>query len=323
MVMDDRAPPARQRTTAREIHPRPQREVVSEALKDLHAALTALKAYGVHIPVLSRIDQAIEVLEHALATGDLIPAARGDSLGLQALELAFDYSAIATTLPPLPLAAVRRELRDSLRGSLDSGGPDKTAVQLQAQFVVRAGLVRGGLAPTHPTHSTNLGIPSPDLLLEKGNSTYAVEVKRPQFERNVIPRLRAARDQLDGFGSRGAVILDVTDCVRGMSPKDIDAEVRRLAIQVYGEVFEDNRGYRPGYSSIMVAGILARAGWAADHHEDEAQLDVHTSSSIAVFAKVPNTLLDHHGRWIREHLQDGLEQLYRTIGESRHPRLEG
>src|SRR5206468_5945967 len=51
-----------------------------------------------------------------------------------------------------------------------------------------AAFVRGGLNPTHPTHSPKRGVSSPDVLLADGTQRYAIEAKRPQEARNILAR---------------------------------------------------------------------------------------------------------------------------------------
>ena len=105
----------RHQTTKREIPTRPQREIVAATLANLVDARNRLEAYGIQFPEVSRLDQALHILSTAQTTGALVPAHRGDDLGLRALEFAFDYSAIAATLPAARVARVRQELEMSLR----------------------------------------------------------------------------------------------------------------------------------------------------------------------------------------------------------------
>jgi hypothetical protein len=257
------------------------------------------------------------VLEQAAETGVLIPLHRGDDLGLRALELAFDYTAIADTLPPKVVASVRKELQQSLAGPL---APPETAqgpLQLQSQFIVRAALARAGEVPIHPTHSPKLGRATPDLLLERGLGRYALEVKRPTAAKNAVPRLEDAHGQLSDYGLPGAILIDLTDCLKGIPGEELDLEVRRLTLSLYDRVFVTGVGHRPGYSNIMVVGTFARVAWQPDDRAATrmVNVNVHTVSTICVFATQPGTLADHRARWIRASLEDGFGRLYRTIGE--------
>ena len=306
--------PSRETVSRREIPERPLRDILRETIDDLTKTLRLLTAYGVKVPAGSRLHQAQEILEEALASGRLVPSQRGDDLGLRSLELSLDYSAIASTLPTAGIASVRRELRDSLTGPLAPPDTDRGPLQLQSQFVVRAALVRSGLDPSHPATSSRRG-KAPDLVVTNSTDEYAVEVKRPQSAKNVIPRLASARDQLAAVGLPGAVLVDVTDCLRGLTGKDVDAEIRRLALGIYDEVFENGVGHRKGYEGIMVAGTFARVAWNATPTATGAMVEIHNSSTIGVFADAPDTPADRNSKWLRARLEDGLGRLEQTLDE--------
>lgn len=296
-----------------EIRPRPVRDIAREAVGDIDHTIQRMRAEGVSIEDGSRLHQARAILQRAAETGVLVPAHRGDQLGLRALEIAFDYTAIATTLPNPPVAAFRREMRDSLRGTLEPAESARGPLQLQSQGIVRAAFLRGGLVPTHPTHSPKAGISSPDLVLENGSQSYAIEAKRPQLTKNVLPRFDDARDQLADFGLRGGILVDVTDCLRNLSGDEIDAEVSRLALSLSERVFISGRGFHQGYSGIMVAGTYARVAWSSDDRKADAVVAVHTSSRIGIFAQTKNSLSDHHARWMREAFEVGLSSLNQAL----------
>lgn len=281
---------------------------------DIDYAIARLREYNVTVESDSRLHQARAILSEAAASGTLIPLHRGDDLGLRALELAFDYAAISDTLPNRAVASVRRELSLSLAGPLDPPEDQRDPQRYQSQFVVRAAFVRAGLDPSHPCNSPRLGRSNPDLVLENGLSRYAVEVKRPRVTKNVIPRMTDAVDQLLDYGLKGGVLIDVTDCVRGLSPNDVGSEVRRLALTMYSEVFDD-LGFRPGRSHVIVAGTFARVAWETTDYDAHAMVNVHTASTIGIFAQARGTLLDLRARWIRSAFERGLEQLYRTLRE--------
>jgi len=185
------------------------REISAEAVRDVDTAIDLLRSWNVSVPEDSRLHQARAILADGAACGRLVPTHRGDDLGLRALELAFDYAAIADTLPTQPVAALRRELTSSLLGPLDPPEEVRGPLQLQSQFVVRAAFVLAGMSPCHPTHSPQESRSSPDLLLENGLSTYAIETKRPKLAKNVVPRMEDARAQLLDYGMPGGILVDV------------------------------------------------------------------------------------------------------------------
>ena len=306
--------PSREASQSREIAPRPVTDIAPETVADIDQATKKIVEWGVKLPANNRLSQARKVLSHAANTGEIVPAQRGDDLGLRSLELAFDYGAIADTLPANRVADVRKDLEKSLEGDLSPPEALMGPLQLQAQLVVRAALVRAGLSPEHPTKSPRKGV-RPDLILRRNDVSYGVEVKRPKSEAGLLSRLDHGRDQLVGYGVRGAVLVDVTDCVRGVRREEIDQEVRRLALRLYGRAFVTGKGYKPGYENVMVAGTFARVGWHSNDQADHSIVAVHTSSVIGVFAQEDGSVLDLDARWIRTNFVDGLGIMYQTLAE--------
>ncbi|MFN2399427.1 MAG: hypothetical protein ABR543_12435 [Gemmatimonadaceae bacterium] len=314
--MQDALPrPSREVSNRIEIPARPVREIAREALDDIDSSLERLIAWDVDVPPSSRLHQARDILAAAADTGVLVPKHRGDLLGLRALELSFDYGAIADALPKQRVAALGREIRDSLNGALDPPETARGPLQLQSQAVVCAAFVRGGLSPIHPTHSPKHGKSSPDLVLENGSERYAIEAKRPQARKNIFPRFQDAHAQLLNYGLRGGVLIDVTDCLRDTPGDHLDREVRVIALELYDRVFVSGQGYRPGYSDLLVVGAYTRVAWNSEDRHNEAMVKVHTSSAIDVFATTENNLNHHRAKWIRSRFQAGLERLSLTLEE--------
>jgi hypothetical protein len=295
--------------STRVLAPRPIKQIAAEAVSDIDRALALLEAWGVRVPQQSRLHKARQVLREAAVTGMLVPTHRGDVLGLRSLELALDFVAIAETLPAVPIAAMRRELRDCLVGEIDPPEALRGPLQLQSQAVVRAAFVHAGLSPIHPTHSSRHGLPSPDLLLENGLSRYGVESKRPQSARTVLARFLDGCAQLSGFGVSGAVLVDVSDCVRDLDDQAAGARVYELGGALAEEVFEEGSGHRDGYAHVMVVGTYARVAWTSVDHADHALANVRLASRILVLAQARNTLADHRAKWIRQTFEIGLRAL--------------
>ena len=61
-----------------------------------------------------------------------------------------------------------------LAGGLELAPENRSALQYQSQFVVRAAFVRGGIEPYHPSSSPRRG-KRPDLLVENGTIRYGIE----------------------------------------------------------------------------------------------------------------------------------------------------
>jgi hypothetical protein len=65
----------------------------------------------------------------------------------------------------------------------------------------------------------------------------------------------------------------------------------------------------------MMAGTFARVAWNSQDGDLVAMVQVHTSSTIGIFAQTRNSLVDHRARCIRKGFEDGLERLNRTLSE--------
>lgn len=299
----------------REIPPRPIKTVAAEAVDDVDYSLERLTKWGVEILPSSRLHQAREILAHAVETGALVPKHRGDDLGLRAMELAFDYAAIAETLPASVVANMKRDLRDSLRGPINPPETERGPLQLQSQAVLRAALVRAGEEPRHLTHSPKKRLSSPDLILDRGTYSYAIEVKRPQEEKNILRQFLRGSDQVKQYGLPGGVVIDATDALRLVPGHRLLGVVRGVALKLYGEVFVTGRGYEPGMSHITLIGVFARVAWDSEDRQDSAMVQVHSASVFGVFATTKNNLSHLHAKWMRSVFQNGLEQLNRTIIE--------
>ena len=291
------------------VAPRPIRDVAREALASIEASIGRLEAWGARVSTESRLNQAAAVLKHGAESGVLVPRHRNDRLGLRALELSFDYRDIASTLPSRRIASIRHEIEQSLQGELEPREGALKPWQLQSQFMVRAALVRAGLQPVHPSKSSQQASKTPDLVIKNGLSSYAVEAKRPEYSRNVVPRMKNGSEQLAEYGLHGAVVVDVADCIRDLSVDDAGKEVFRLARAMSSEIFEEGHGHHPGYSNIMVTGTYARLVWTSTDGESDAMVNVHSSSSMTVYASTRNSLLGHRARWLRERLLAGLNML--------------
>lgn len=310
--------PTRESSASLEIPPRPIRDIAREAVADIDQSLQALRDWGVPVRDDSRLHKARVVLKHAAGAGILVPKHRGDRLGLRSLELALDYAAIADTLPAARVTTLRRDLRDSLVGGIEPPETARGPLQLQSQAVARAAFVRAGVDPLHPTHSRKQGLSSPDLVIENEGHRYAIEAKRPQWARNVLPRFTDGCEQVKKFGLPGGVLVDVTDALRDIPRADVDGEVRRLALMMYDIVFVSEQGHRPGYEHIHIAGAYTRLAWTSHDGEETSMVDVHTSSCIGIFAAAEEAPEARRAKWLRSRFEDGLERLNRTLAETRH-----
>lgn len=293
------------------VAPRPLTAIAAENITRIDAAMARLAECGVRIESRSRLHQAREVMSEAARGAGITPAQRGDDLGLRALEASLDYYTIARAVGPDMPASVRRELRDSLRGPLSPPSNSLGVLQLQSQAVAFAAFALAGCEPRHPPRVEGQ---SPDILLDRGVSTYAVEAKRPQVSRNIVAQCHAGYEQLLASDFTGAVLIDVTDCVRGMTSDDVHAFVEESGLRVLESVATDV-GRKPEFRSLIAVGCYGRVQSVVAETAKDAILDLITSARIAVLAAVRNTLEDHRARWIRDSHERGMKAIYDPITE--------
>lgn len=298
---------------------RPAADLAAASLTDARHARQVIVDWGVRVPADSRLDQAIAVLEDVHLTGTLPADPIGQGLAVSALQTALDYRDIAASLPAHRVASVRKGVEGSLGGRLDPNAADRGPLQLQTQHLVAAAFHRGGADVEYPTHSPHKGMSSPDLLLPKGISLYAVEVKRPEKRHNIAPRFDDAVEQLVSYGQPGAVVIDATDCLRDVPFADFEAEAHAVAMELYSRVWGGAPiGFRAGYRDVMLAAVVARGTWQTN--PDRAQeLQISNVSAIARFAHTENSLMARRGEWMRQALQDGLVQLGFSSDEAPTP----
>jgi len=293
--------------------------LAAEAMTDAQQAKHTIAGWGVRMPPNSRLDQAIAVLAQISASGMLPVDPATQAVAVQAIATALDYRDIAASLPSSRVASVRKGVEGSLAGSLDPEAADRGPLQLQTQHLVAAAFHRGGAEVEYPTHSPQKGLSTPDLILVNGLSIYPVEVKRPEKRKNVIPRFNDGVAQLDDYGHPGAVIIDATDCLRGIPFEDFENHAHGLALDIYHTVWAGPPvGYRQGYRNIMLAGIIARGTWQRNP-ERAQELQIANIASLARFARTENSLSAHRGTWMRHALQDGLVQLGFSSREGTRP----
>lgn len=290
------------------VPPRPIRQIASDGIAAVDVSVAALSEWGVRLSEASRLHQARAVLSTALDDPSVRLDRLGGGVGLHALEVAYDFRDISSSLPGRRVATVRKELERSLSAPLDPDPVDRHALQTQSQYLVVAALHRAGVELEYPTHSPQKGIKSPEVIAINGMAAYAVEVKRPQSPNGLLARVADAAAQIESFGLEGGILVDLTDVVRLASADAFDAEARAQAIRIYREIWVEGVGARPGFSKVMVGGGFARRAWYIDHGEPPL-VKIQTHSSVARFAMTPNTLRDHHGDWLRGKFHEGMRHL--------------
>ena len=111
------------------------------------------------------------------------------------------------------------------------------------------------------------------------------------------------------------MLIDATDALRDVPGPDLLDAVHSVAVELYDRVFVTGQGYRPGMSHVILIGVLARVAWHSEYGQKSAMVQVHSASTLGVFATTKNNLAHHRARWMRRALGKGLEQLDRTLLE--------
>lgn len=291
------------------VAPRPVALIAAEEVERINATLSRFAESGVRVPEDSRLHQARAVLESVASGAGIAPAQRGDDLGLRALEAALDYHTIARSVSASTPATARRELRDSLVGPLSPPSGQFGPLQLQSQAVAFGAFALAGCDPRHPAKTTSK---SPDILLDRGSMTYAVEAKRPQARHNISSHCIAAYEQLVASGCTGGVLVDVSDCVRGLATDSVHTFVEDAGLELLHLVATEN-GRKPEFRNLIVVGCYARMQAVFAETETEAIFDLITSARVVVLADVRNTLQDHRARWIRRSHEYGMKSILEPL----------
>ena len=306
-------------TVRRETPRRRVAELFSEAADDAERAIETMKAWRVRIGPDSRLTQAAATLRDVAANRQLPVDRRERQEVANALYTTLDFADAARALPPERVASLRSELEESLRGSLTPGDLNRRPWQLQSQHLVLGILHSVGLNPRIPIIPAKKRQKRPDFLVERGVSTYGIEVKRLESRRAGAARLSDANNQLFGYDVTGAVIIDATDIITAEAEGEFETQVVEFAEEMTRAIWVGPPiGYAVGFSSIMVLVVIARGLFETGPANDR-YLNLHNASFATRFAFTENSLLDLRSRWLRDEIQEGLERVGYTRYERNAP----
>ena len=282
----------------------------AQTARDLRQSLVRIEHWtGSAYPGDSRLHQALTVLDAVASSGQFVVDDTAGTSTMRAIQLALDTSAIAYALPDQRVADLRKDLQTTGVGPL-LGDEAMQALQAQSQLIVRAAFYRAGVKPSQPTHSGAGGRKKPDILIENGTANHPVEVKRPTSAKNVVPRALDAAEQIRHSGSKGGMVIDVTDCLRDAAPDTADDAVVAHAEAISRQLFVHGSDWKPGYSHVLMVGVMARPAWHLDLIGDnEGQVLIHSTSCVAAFGTARGTLDTLRGHWLRKNLEAGLNRI--------------
>lgn len=290
---------------------RPILAFAREARADLERLLAQLEDWMKRpFPPSSRLHAALAVLKDMEVTGRFTREQRGNDHGLRAMQLAMDLRAIAECLPNRVVTDLRRDLELCASGPLDPQPDDLTPLQAQSQLIVRAAFNRVGVPPGDLTHSGKDGRKKPDILIANGATTYGVEVKRPTKLRNVLPRAEDAAEQLSNATLKGGVVVDISDALTSDVPDDMDTEVVRQAKVVMNAFFIDGKGWKQGFTNVMMITVMARLPRQVRMTgANSGEVNSYSTSCGIDLGTMEGTLDSRRARWMRDKLADGLDAL--------------
>jgi hypothetical protein len=173
----------------------------------LEQVVAQLEQAGVRVPKSGRLRRAIDTIERAARAG-AHPTAKRDQLAFaHAMSDAADFFDIGHILPSQLTTQLVGELRTLMKGQVGRTSQDGSSQRFQSQFWLGTILHRGGYRPQVPQ---GLGNRAPDYLIEEGTMVYGVEIKRPDTARSAESALVDASKQLQSYGVKGCVILDLS-----------------------------------------------------------------------------------------------------------------
>jgi hypothetical protein len=294
---------------------RPVRDVAREAAEDLRTTSHRLQKWGVRIPAAGRVDRALTVLDDIARSGRITPEQRGNHEGFQSLQFGMDLRAIAISLPPGKIKELRADIEKCITGALISDPNNLEAAQFQSQLIVRSAFWQMGADPQVPAAARFGKGKRPDILIANGASEYGIEVKRPTKDATVLSNAKSASRQIGEPGLTGGVILDLTDCMIGVTPNKVDDLLLSQYERVAKLFFENGVGFLPGQSHMIVAGVFARPMWTVQADSGDAQVAVHSTSAVGAFGTSQGTISFRRAVWIRETFNEGMNKLGFTTAE--------
>lgn len=225
----------------------------------LEGSINILKQFGVIIPESSRLHSACATIAGVISHGEFPTDPPEITELVNALEIAEDFSSIASHLPPNRQTDIRLQLNEAVKGTLAALEDDRAPFRYQSQYWIRSVLIDAGLNPTIPLDTTR---ENPDFLISPLTILYGAEVKRPMYGKNLASNIEKAASQLSSYSLDGCVFIDVSDCIREQGSDWANNEVRRYS-QVADElIWDDERQeHRPGYHHVILVATISRGTW--------------------------------------------------------------
>jgi hypothetical protein len=236
----------------------------------IRRVITELKSAGIPASKLGRLTAEIALLERIgrnLTFPTSLPERREVA---NAIRDAQEFRTIRRLLGVSKERFFLRDLADAMRGSASRLEQARRPYQFQSQLWIGAIFSAGGL-DIRPLQPRNDQVPDYTLNIE--GTDYAMEVKRPQTRKSIRGLLIRGREQIRQHGTKGGIVLDVTDCLpeaalflHGDDPKGrpearVDAAFEEVYKHAGRLVFDPVlKRHRPNFKHVCFLLVFAQ-GW--------------------------------------------------------------
>lgn len=271
--------------------------------KRLGAAIEILESTGIRVSDLGRLKLARDRLISTAAVDRFPDDERERRLTAWAIRDAQDYDQILRVFHPDAIRHLAPEIQRAIAGDPRSLPSLRQSLTFQTQFWVGAVLKHAGVDVLVPRGD---GQKMPDYFVLNGTLRHGIEVKRPSTSTHLRALLSIAAKQLAAQSTRGAVVVDISDCLdqpdllaHGDDTEDLeraaDAAFTSLANNL-GDIIlaELNRyGYASAFSNIIALIVFARGRyWPTG---DSAVPVYYSNARNRVFTSQTGNLWWHRG----------------------------
>lgn len=194
-------------------HPRLTIDRVPEAINALEFAVKEFERERAPSPVHGRLQQHIRMLRE-IEGATCYPADPSTRARIAtAMGDAAQFSWIASVLPDSPVSTFLADVKRALNGS-QVRRSDESAQPYQFQSQLYFGAM---LASSGHRIAVKDGDGLPDFFAPNGSLPHPIEVKRPTSRVKIRRNLTIAADQIHAAGSRGLLVIDLSDVLQSSS----------------------------------------------------------------------------------------------------------
>jgi hypothetical protein len=283
----------------------------------LSTAIDILERADIRVSGLSRLKHARDRLRKTAADDHFPDDEKERQLTAWAIRDAQDYDHILRVFDSDVIRELAPEIQRAIAGDPRSPLSLRQALTFQTQFWVGAVLTYAGLEVQVPMGN---GEKMPDYFVLNGTLRHGVEVKRPKSATHLRNLLSGAAKQLAAQSTRGAVVVDISDCLDqptllahgddiDLLTEAADAAFTALADELGNLVLTElNRfGYASSFSNIITLIVLAR-GWYWPTGASAVPV-YYSNARNRVFTSQPGNLWWHRGHHLSMSFAQGMLNL--------------